>query len=401
MRMQIGIVAGLIGSCFAVAVMAKAEQDSLTLGVAQTHALAISAQTQVMIGDESLLQARIVSRNQLLLKAIAPGYTDLWLLTDKPRRIQVTITAPVAGKLKLALEAIKANEPGLVLESAENFVIASGEVTATSATELGLLVNEYPQLLDQTQVIATDQPMLRLNVKIIEVKRQQLHQLGIEWQSVTTGPTAGTAIKGIFNWSPVLSSTLNLLQQQGHAKLLATPTLSAQSGESAAFLAGGEIPIPQVVGQGLQDVSFREYGIKLTIAPEVTATGKIKTQLMAEVSNIDPAVTVNGVPGILTRRTDSVFLANEGDTLVLSGLLSHEQSRNESQLPLVGDIPVVGGLFSAQEQRELQTELLIMVTTERLDAADKRQQQLKQRQQQHSDWLSVAGCVGLMEVVDD
>ena len=148
----------------------------------------------------------------------------------------------------------------------------------------------------------------------------------------------------------------------------------------------------------MQDVTFRSYGIKLNIAPEITATGKIKTQLSAEVSNLDPAVSVNGVPGILTRRTDSVFLADDNDTLVLSGLMSHEHSRSEGQTPALGDLPVIGQLFKSSELREQQTELVIMVTAERLASAQQRLQEKSQRLEQQTSWLSEAGCVGLQEV---
>jgi pilus assembly protein CpaC len=151
----------------------------------------------------------------------------------------------------------------------------------------------------------------------------------------------------------------------------------------------------------MQDVTFRAYGIKLDIAPEVTATGKIKTQLSAEVSNLDPAVSVNGVPGILTRRTDSVFLADDNDTLVLSGLMSHERSRSESQTPAMGDLPVIGQLFRSRDLREQQTELVIMVTAERLDMAQQRLNAKNQRLEQQTNWLSEAGCVGLQEVTDE
>ncbi len=378
-----------------------ADKSTITLLVNGSETVTLPDNTQVMVGDESKLAVRLVTPTQLLMKGLAPGYTDVWLINDTPQRLRVTIERPLDERLELELSALQQVEPDLRITRHRNFVIADGTVSAVSEEKLSVLASQYQQLLVQTEVTLTDPPMLRLSVKILEIKRQQLRQLGIEWQSATSGPTAATAIKGMFAWSAQMESTLNLLQQQGHAKLLASPTLSAQSGESAAFLAGGEIPIPQVVAQGMQDVEFREYGIKLNIAPEVTATDKIKTVLSAEVSNLDPAVSVNGVPGILTRRTDSVFLAAEGTTLVLSGLLSHEHSLNESAIPGLSDVPLLGKFFQAREQRQQQTELVIMVTTERLDAAEQRHQQQWQRQQQQQHWLEQAGCVGLQEVNDE
>ncbi|MGM0524856.1 MAG: type II and III secretion system protein family protein [Pseudomonadota bacterium] len=372
-------------------------QQSIELEVGQSERLQVAANTQIMVADESVITVHLITPTQLLIKGLAAGYSDLWLINDVPKRLQVAVTEPLNKKLALELQTLSSRDKKLTLEFVDSFVIASGAVTTSTAETLQSLQDNYPQLLNKTESPISDQPMLRLTVKILEIKRQQLQELGIDWQSATSGPTASTAIKGMFLWSAELDSTLNLLQQQGQAELLASPTLSAQSGESAAFLAGGELPIPQVVAQGMQDVTFREYGIKLNIEPEITATGKIKTQLSAEVSNIDPAVTVAGVPGILSRRTDSIFLSDEGDTLVLSGLMSLEKSDSSNGLPGVSELPLVGQLFSASQQREQQTELLIMVTTERLDAADKRAQEAQQRVFQQQQWLVEAGCSGLQE----
>lgn len=376
-------------------------QQPIKLVLEQSTLVDVAANSQIMVGDDSKVAARLVTPTQLMLKGVSPGYTDVWLINNAPQRLLVTVEQPLNKKLVLALEGLKAQDAQLTTVKTDNFVIARGLLNAQTREHLQRLAASYPQLLDQSQSKPVDRPMLRLRVKILEIKQQQLQELGIEWQNATDGPTASTAIKGTFSWSAQMASTLSLLQTQGYAKLLASPTLSAQSGESAAFLAGGEIPIPQVLAQGMQDVSFRAYGIKLNIAPEVTATGKIKTQLSAEVSNLDPAVSVNGVPGILTRRTDSVFLADDNDTLVLSGLMSHENSRSEAQTPALGDIPVIGQLFRSRELREQQTELVIMVTAERLDSAQQRAQQRQQRVQQQNGWLHQAGCVGLQEVTDE
>ncbi|WP_404402427.1 pilus assembly protein CpaC [Idiomarina seosinensis] len=379
-----------------LSVAAMAEQ-TIRLKVGETFHLPVAENTQIMIADETVLSGRLVGTKQLLLKGKSQGYSDLWLINETATRWRVTVAEVSDPALMLKLKDLTGREPNLTTESLDNFVIVKGDISAAGALILAQLEETYPQLLDQTTTLMVDQPMLRLSVKILEIKRQQLRELGIDWQTTTSGPTAATAIKGMFRWSAQIDSTLNLLQQQGQAELLASPTLSAQSGESATFLAGGELPIPQVLAQGMQDVSFREYGIKLIIEPEITATGKIKTRLSAEVSNIDPAVTVAGVPGILSRRTDSIFLSREGDTLVLSGLLSHEKSHSESATPGLQKLPLLGQLFQSQQHREQQTELLIMVTTERLDAAQRRIDEQQQRYFEQQQWLRQAGCSGLKE----
>lgn len=191
------------------------------------------------------------------------------------------------------------------------------------------------------------------------------------------------------------------MQRRGLAKLLANPVLSTQSGEKATFLAGGELPIPQVVAQGMQDVTFREYGIRLVIQPVVLDDNRIKTQLHAELSNIDPAVSVSGVPGILSRRTESVFLSNDGDTLVLSGLLSTDESAQDDEIPGLGSLPILENAFRSQQNREQTTELIIMVTAERMDTAKERLNDKQKRLAQKHGWYQKDSILQLRRHFDD
>lgn len=378
-----------------------ASEQQHTLEVGQTERLEVPPNSQVLVGDDSILAIRLVDAKQLLVKALKPGYTDLWLINDSPQQFHYTINKSLPTELMLSLDDLKQRIPALSVSQQGSFAVVSGSLNAAERAMISQLSERFPALLDQTTVPAKDAPMLRLSVKIVEVKQQYLHELGIRWRSSLAGPSLARAIQGIVSWSPQLDSTLNIMQQRGQAELLASPTLSAQSGQSASFLAGGELPIPQVIGQGMQDVTFREYGIKLDIAPEVTATGKIKTQLSAEVSNIDPAVTVAGVPGILSRRTESIFLSDEGDTLVLSGLVNRESSVTSTELPAMHSLPLLGRLFQSEQQRQQQTELVILVTAERLDAAQVRAEQVMTYQQQQQQWLIDAGCAGLKEEHDE
>ncbi len=239
--------------------------------------------------------------------------------------------------------------------------------------------------------------MLTLRVNILETKRQYLEDIGIRWQGTTSGPTFSSALSGLFEWDAEINSQLMLMQRRGLAKLLANPTLSTQSGEKATFLAGGELPIPQVVAQGMQDVTFREYGIKLIIEPVVLAENKIKTRLHAELSNIDPAVSVSGVPGILSRRTESVFLSNDGDTMVLSGLLSTDESAQEDKVPGIGELPVIENAFNSQQSRSQATELVIMVTAERMDTAQKQARDRRDKLAQKNGWFRDDSILQLKE----
>ncbi|MAF75146.1 MAG: hypothetical protein CMF17_04695 [Idiomarinaceae bacterium] len=371
--------------------------ENLTLTVGQSELLTITPSTQVMIADEALAQAKLISQDTLLVRGLLPGTTDMWLIGPNDKRVVITVVHAVPKTIVTRLKTWARDYPNFNVHEEGQHIELSGSLPALERTALKKLIEPYPNIIDRTVSTRVDHPMLRLKVTILEIKQQFVQQLGIQWDSQIDGPNWQWGRQGGVQWSPLLMSNIQLLEQQGAAKLLATPVLTTQSGQPASFLAGGEIPIPQVVGQGMQDVSFREYGVRLTIEPAVSAESKITAKLSAEVSNIDPAVEVNGVPGILTRRTEAVLSSRHGETVVLSGLLSTDSSESEAGLPGLKQLPIAGEVFKHRGQRNQHTELLIFVTSE-IVAYDQQRHQLKQRhQQQAKEWYLQAGCIGLKE----
>ena len=151
--------------------------------------------------------------------------------------------------------------------------------------------------------------------------------------------------QGYFGIATTIGSQINLLMSRGKAWVLAEPKLSAKSGSSATFLVGGEVPIvvPSVLGQ--TQIEYKEYGIRLNISPTVNKANDVATSIMAEVSRIDPSVSVQGVPGFLTRRVETESNVAAGETIVISGLLDRTASKAADKLPILGDIPILGKLF--------------------------------------------------------
>ena len=179
------------------------------------------------------------------------------------------------------------------------------------------------------------------------------------------------------------------MMNKGKAFLLASPQLSARSGGQAKFLAGGEVPIPVPQGFGQVTVDYKEYGIKLDIEPLVNFNQDISTRILAEVSRVDPTVTVQGVPGFTTRRTESEINVHAGETIVISGLIDSSAQQDAKRLPLLGDIPILGKLFRSDGFRGNRTELVMFVTPrvvtpgsqENLDGLE-RARQIQERGQQ-------------------
>tara|TARA_B100000700_G_C15059526_1_gene864795 strand:- start:4521 stop:5702 length:1182 start_codon:yes stop_codon:yes gene_type:complete len=378
-------------ACFATSV------DELTITVGQSERIRITSGTQVMVANESLAQAKLVSEDTLLVRGLMAGTTDMWLIGPHDKRIVITVVHAVPASVIGRLEAWQRDYPDFSFHHVGNQIELKGTLPDAKRASLQKLIAPYPNIIDQTSATRVERPMLRLKVTILEIKQQFVRQLGIQWDSQIAGPNWQWGRQGGVEWSPLLMSNIQLLEQQGAAKLLATPVLTTQSGQPASFLAGGEIPIPQVVGQGMQDLTFREYGVRLTIEPVIGMDNQITAKLSAEVSNLDPAVEVNGVPGILTRRTEAVLSSQHGETVVLSGLLSADSSESEAGLPGLNRLPIAGEAFKQRGQRNQHTELLIFVTSE-IVAQDYQRHALKRRhQQQARQWYQQAGCIGLKE----
>ncbi|MAB22652.1 MULTISPECIES: type II and III secretion system protein family protein [Idiomarina] len=377
---------------------AYASDLSYVLKKGETQIVSIDPGTDIVVSDESIVDVHVLSNSQVVLRALGEGETDIWLShRDKVRKLDISVSDTLSLSTSARINAIVEEENDLRKVDKQGVTVLSGQVSKRHYDELSKLSQSNERVLNLTEPFSKQAPMLTLRVNILETKRQYLEDIGIRWQGTTSGPTFSSALSGLFEWDAEINSQLMLMQRRGLAKLLANPTLSTQSGEKATFLAGGELPIPQVVAQGMQDVTFREYGIKLIIEPVVLAENKIKTRLHAELSNIDPAVSVSGVPGILSRRTESVFLSNDGDTMVLSGLLSTDESAQEDKVPGIGELPVIENAFNSQQSRSQATELVIMVTAERMDTAQKQARDRRDKLAQKNGWYRDDSILQLKE----
>jgi Flp pilus assembly secretin CpaC len=232
--------------------------------------------------------------------------------------------------------------------------------------------------------------MLELSTTVLEIPTSKTSELGVNWAEQTVGgfyagvagdyhvdseitarpgespvtltfPTAGTNVVAGVN--ALLSSTISLLVQKGDAVILANPRLTTRSGSAAEFLSGGEIPYVAASATGTPSVQFKPYGVKLSISPVADArTGTIRSVIDTEISDIDPSLSTSAGPALLTRRTRVEFNVREGETMVLSGFRQRRRSEDIAQLPLLGDIPVLGSLFRSRSFADRETTLVIFVT---------------------------------------
>ncbi len=163
-----------------------------------------------------------------------------------------------------------------------------------------------------------------------------------------------------------LVNTLDLAETQGLATTLSTPNLTALSGETADFLAGGEVPIPTSQGLGATSVQYRQFGVSLTYTPTVLANGRISLRVRPEISELSNAgaVEIDGfsIPSFTTRRAETTVELGSGQSFMIAGLMSNNSRKTLSKTPGAGDLPILGNLFRSRSFNKGETELVIVVT---------------------------------------
>jgi pilus assembly protein CpaC len=277
---------------------------------------------------------------------------------------------------------------------------AQAEMLVRAALNPGVDVNKQDAVLNIVPVnrlkVAT--PLqVTLKVRIAEINRSVLKQMGVNL--LATDPTSGFKFGlaqggGIFLPAPggdgkgagtvirnVIGSTLSgstklfgldlvtsldIAANDGVVSMLAEPNLTALSGETASFLAGGEFPIPVSQSLGAVTIEYKQYGVGLAFTPVVLGDGRISMRVRPEVSQLSDAgsVTLNGyvVPALTTRRAETTVELGSGQSFMIAGLLQNTANNSINKAPFLGDIPVLGALFRSTKFQKQETELVVIVT---------------------------------------
>lgn len=254
-----------------------------------------------------------------------------------------------------------------------------------SAGDAGAIVDE--------STVAT-RSVVQVDVRVVEFSRTVLKQAGLNlfkqsngFSFGTFGPSSLNSVAGggtssfqVTSTAPIASAfnlvlnsagrglfaDLSLMESNNLARVLAEPTLVALSGQSASFLAGGEIPVPVPQALGTTSIDYKPYGVGLTLTPTVLSAQRIALKVAPEASQLDfqNAVTINGVsvPAITTRRADTTVELGDGESFVIGGLIDRETMSNVSKVPLLGDLPVIGAFFKQLNYQQNDKELVIVVT---------------------------------------
>lgn len=190
---------------------------------------------------------------------------------------------------------------------------------------------------------------------------------GPDGSTVVTGASGGTTIGGFGKLLGLdIGAALDLAERDGLVTTLSQPNLTALSGETAEFLAGGEFPIPTSQGLGATAIEYRKYGVSLAYTPTVLANGRISIRVRPEVSELSSqgAVTIDNfqIPALTTRRAETTVELGSGQSFMIAGLMSNNAQNTIDKAPGAGDIPILGNLFRSRSFRRGETELVIVVT---------------------------------------
>jgi pilus assembly protein CpaC len=364
---------------------------------------------RVYVSNPDVLDSMTSNPNQIVVTAKAPGETSLilWDETGHTQAWQVTTDMDVSDlsqalRAALPMEDIHAEGRGdqVVLTG-----IASSPAVMDQAVKLAGLYSKT--VANSMQLAAQHTPQVRLKVRVVEIDRSRAEQLGFNFfgtgkntfntttgeypavsvlsSTVTTASgtttTSGSPAQGIlsvasllnlfyYNNSLGLGAALQALINKQILQILAEPTITAVSGQTASFLDGGEFPFPVVQGasSGFTSVTiqFRPYGVKLDFTPNVLPDGTIQLKVAPEVSALDytNAVEISGftVPAISTRRAQTEVELKSGQSFVISGLLDNRTTDLLQKVPGIGDIPILGKLFQSKSATHSVDELAVIVT---------------------------------------
>lgn len=397
------------------------EVETITLSLGQGHLMEVGQVLRIALGSGRVLQANWLDDRQLLLIPEAPGETTLhlWLKGGGIRKYQILVTESNSVRLAQDMNLLLGENSGVRARALGERILLEGQnPTEEGAWRAAELVKRYPQVISLVSRRGYEQ-MINLEVKMIEIGRNALKQLGVRWQGGGAGdwavsgpsfgvigdfkrsgaflPEGGAAATRGFAVAPrihpfatsasmvsSLSSMIDLMVQNGDAAVLAEPRLSTRSGGKARFVAGGELPIPVLSANGAANVDFKEYGVRFEVEPVVNAQGVISASLHTEVSSIDDEVTVMGVPGLRKQSSNTDVNLRPGETLVIAGMVRNEMSGAITKIPGLGDLPILGHLFRSKRFRQRESEMVVLITPRLSEqgstpAVDSRVQALQQR----------------------
>jgi len=362
------------------------------------------AARDVLVSNPAIVDAVVRTNRRTYLIGLAVGQTNAFFFNESGQQI-LNLEIRVARDLTGLRESLRQYFPKarIDVESINDHVVLSGMVpSASDASKAQDFAARYiggdkEHVLNMLGIEGKEQVMLK--VTVAEMQRNVIKQLGVNLSSASSfGDFAlqlatsnsfsvqGTALGGLtaqpsYNGDG-LQGAIRALERDGILRTLAEPNLTAISGESAKFLAGGEFPVPTSRDRdGNVQLEFKPFGVGLNFTPVVLSEGRISLKISTEVSELssEGAYVLQGadgdgvtVPGLKVRRAETTLELPSGGSLVMAGLLSDTMRQNIDGVPGVKDVPVLGQLFRSQDYQKNETELVVIVTPYLVDPTSRK-----------------------------
>jgi pilus assembly protein CpaC len=383
-------------------VASEAGSSFVPLGVGKSVVIDLPGDVKdVLVADPKIANAVVRSARRAYLIGVAIGQTSVFFFDAQGRQLaglDIAVTRDLNG-VRAALRQMFP-DADLRIEGVGDGVVLSGTlsspVEAQQAFDVATRLAGDGKVVNGIVVKGRDQVMLK--VTVAEVQRDIIKQLGIDLAGSAGQGTAvlnfnntnpfsafgqalnGNGIQGAFGQSGGVTATLRAMERAGVIRTLAEPTLTAISGESATFLAGGEFPIPAGLSCDTTKspplcqatIDFKKFGVSMNFTPVVLSEGRISLKVMTEVSDLSndnalsmtvPGATQNvTIPSIRVRRADTTVEIPSGGALAMAGMIQEQTKMAINGLPGVQQIPVLGALFRSRDYVNNQTELMILVT---------------------------------------
>ncbi|MGQ7244341.1 type II and III secretion system protein family protein [Salinicola sp. V024] len=326
----------------------------------------------VFVANPAVADVQVVSPGVIYLFGKQAGDTNLIALGADDES-QASLRLQVRDGDAQASEALRGvdGDSQVRLHMAGNQLIAEGRsnsVEGAMATQ-STLDAQAPAggSLDRSTYDGTNQ--INIRVRFAEVARDELLSYGVSWNALINN---GSFSFGVLT-SNIASSAgsegvdglLQALQQNNLLQILAEPNITTVSGQTASFLAGGEIPIPVPVNSDLVGIQYKQFGVSLLSTPTLLPNGRISMEVRPEVSSLtSDNVQIAGydVPSLQVRRADTVVEVGSGQTFAIAGLFQRQVSNELERIPVLGDIPILGQLFRSRRFQRNETELVILIT---------------------------------------
>lgn len=378
----------------------NASSDADVLHIIVGRSILLNSATslrRVYVGNPTVLQTYTSGDDQVVLTAKEPGESGLVIWDSSGAHRMYTVFADLDAEG--VRRSLKDAFPGVAIDATtgEGKVILTGSVESAAVADAAVkLASQYGKdVVNSLQISPLHPKQVRLKLRIVEVDRTKLDQLGVNifaggrtavatttGQFASAASTSGSSVSVsdplnlfLYNAKIDLGVTIRDLEQRQVLQVLAEPTLSTISGQAARFLSGGEFPFPVVQGgagnSNAITIQFRPYGVKVDFTPTVNPDGTIHLKLAPEVSTLDysNSVSVSGftIPALSTRRAETDVELQNGQSFVVSGLLDHRTTEILSKMPGVSEIPLLGQLFRSRNINHSVLELVVIVTAEVID----------------------------------